>query len=254
MKRALVLLALVAATTACQVDVSVKTTIARDGSGDFSLTFLVDKELIDLARGTGEDVFASLGELSADLKAHGWRVKRSNVGGGLSAAIERHFTSPEDLNAALAALESEPSGPTRGFFHVTVEQSSSFLRNKTSFQGTIDLTTERLLAESDLPESTKNTLRPIVEQAAGEFLKFDVRVTLPGGASSTRGDPAEVRGDTVTWRPSLGSRITLAASSAAFNPVAVGVIGGPIVVLLALAAFRLARRRRPAGPTSEARL
>jgi hypothetical protein len=242
-------LLLVVATAACQVDVAVRATVANDGSGDFSLRFLIDRELVDLARNTGEDPFASLGDLDADLRAQGWRVTRSTPGGGLSVAIDRHFTSPADLNRALAALEREPSGPAQGFFHVTVGRSSSFLRTKTSFTGTIDLSTDKLLSESDLPEATKNTLRPIVEQAAPEFLRFTVRVALPGDASSSSGVPKQVRGGTVTWTPSLGKRVTLTASSSASNPVGYAVIGGPIVLLMAFAARRFARRRaaRPAA-------
>ncbi|MFY9588392.1 MAG: hypothetical protein WAT66_13145 [Actinomycetota bacterium] len=242
-------LVLAVATTACQVDVAVRATIARDGSGDFSLRFDVDKELIDLAGRTGQNPFATLGELDADLRAKGWRVTRSTPGGGLSVAIDRHFTSPKDLNGALAALESQPSGPAQGFFHVTVGRSSSFFRTKTSFQGTIDLATDRLLSESDLPEATKNTLRPIVEEAAGEFLTFTVRVALPGKASSSSGVPKRVSGGTVTWTPSLGKRVTLTASSSAYNPVGYAVIGAPLVLLLALTVRRFVRRRttRPAA-------
>ena len=247
-RAAAVALALVATMAACQVDVAVKATIARDGSGDFSLAFTIDKELVDLARNTGEDPFASLGDVSEELRQDGWRVTRSNPGGGLAVAIDRHFTSPDDLNAALATLEADTSGPARGFFHVTVKRSSGFLRTKTSFEGTIDLSTDRLLSESELPEATKNTLRPIVEQAAGEFLKFNVLVTLPGDASSTTGTPKEVRGGTVTWSPTLGKTVTLAASSSAYNPAAFGVIGGPVVILLALAARRIARRRARTTP------
>ena len=248
--RAAAALLLAAATTACQVDVAVRATIARDGSGDFSLSFLVDKELIDLAGNTGQDPFATLGALDADLRAKGWRVTRSNPGGGLSVSIDRHFTSPADLNAALAALEEDPSSPAQGFFHVTVARSSGFFRTKTAFAGTIDLATDRLLAESGLPEATKNTLRPIVEQAAGEFLKFTVRVALPGDASSTSGAPDEVRGGTVTWTPSLGKRVTLTASSSDYNPARFVVIGAPVVLMLAFAALVFARRRGRRAPTT----
>ena len=241
---ALIALVLVVATTACQVDVTVRTTIGRDGSGDFSLSFNVDKELVDLARNTGEDPFASLGDLSADLRAKGWRVTRTTPGGGLSVAIERRFTSPEDLNAALAALEREPSGPARGFFHVTVSRSEGFFRAETSFDGTIDLSTDRLLSESDLPEATKNTLRPIVEQAAGEFLTFMVRVELPGKASGTSGDPKEVRGGTVTWTPSLGKRVTLTASSSAYRSIGIVILGAAVLFLFALVVLLLRARRR----------
>jgi hypothetical protein len=182
---AIVAALLVATTAACQMDVTVDATVARDGSGTFSLRFAADKELVDLARNTGQDPFTPLADLSADLRRQGWQVTRSDTAGGLSIGIERRFSSPADLNRALAALEAEQAGPTRGFFHVTLARSSGFLRSKTSFEGTIDLSTDRLLSESDLPEGTKNTLRPLVEQAAGEFLRFRVRVALPGEVSSS---------------------------------------------------------------------
>ncbi|MCI0636230.1 MAG: hypothetical protein L0206_20300, partial [Actinobacteria bacterium] len=108
----------------------------------------------------------------------------------------------------------------------------------------IDLSTDSLLSESDLPEETKNTLRPLVEQAAGEFLLFTVRVALPGDVSSTTGDPDQIRGGTVTWTPALGKRATLTASSAAFNRNTIATLGVPVVVVIAILILLLRRRRR----------
>lgn len=237
---------LVAATAACQMDVTVDTRIARDGSGTFSLQFAADKELVDLARNAGQDPFTPLADLSADLRRQGWNVTRSDTGGGLSVGIERRFSSPADLNRALAALEAQQAGPAPGFFHVTLGRSSGFLRSRTSFEGTIDLSTDSLLSESDLPEETKTTLRPLVEQAAGEFFRFTVRVALPGDVSSSSGDPESIRGGTVTWTPALGKQVTLTASSSAYNRNALAVIVAPVVVLIVILILLLRRRRASA--------
>ena len=246
-RAAIVAVLLVATTAACQMDVTLDTTIARDGSGTFALRFEADKELVDLARNTGQDPFTPLGELSEDLQRRGWRVTRSTPRGGLSVGIERRFSSPGDLNRALAALEAEVperGGPARGFFHVEVGRSSGFLRSRTSFEGSMDLSTDSLLGESDLTEEAKNTLRPIVEQAAGEFFRFTVRVALPGDISSATGDPDRTRGGTVTWSPELGKKVTITASSSAYSMSGFLAIGVPVVLVIAIVVVLLLRRRR----------
>ena len=45
---------LVVSTSACQLSIKISTTVDRSGGGRFALQFFVDKELMDLARGSGQ--------------------------------------------------------------------------------------------------------------------------------------------------------------------------------------------------------
>lgn len=240
--------ALVAANAACQIDVNLTTKVTRSGNGDFRLQFVVDRELVDLARNAGEDPFAALGEIPAELTDAGWKVTRSNEGGGLVVNVERPFTDTDDLNDALEALDEAQAaqeGPTAQFFRMRITRSSGFLRTRTDVRGSIDLTSSGLLGSADLPAETAQQLATLIEQAAGQFFKFLLRVELPGSVSNTTGEPERVEGGVAEWSPRLGRTLEFSASSSAYNAVGLAAIGVPALVVLVLVVTMLMRRRRP---------
>lgn len=249
--------ALVLGTAACQINVHLSTSVERDGSGLFSLRFVIDKELVDLARNSGEDPFEALNTFPEELTKTGWRFTRSTEGGGLAISVERPFRDPDDLNRALQQLErvaADQQGPMARFFRFRVTRSSGFLRTRTAIDGTIDLSSSGLLGEAGLPKESQESLQTLIQQAASEFFTFSLRANLPGGVSSTKGDPGRVDGGSVEWSPRLGRTLSFRAESSAYNPVALGTIGGPVVLLLLLAGFMVVRRgrsRRTTAPASE---
>jgi uncharacterized protein DUF3153 len=244
-----VAVALIVATAACQIDVNLTTKVSRDGSGDFRLQFVVDKELVDLARNSGEDPFAALGAIPEELTQAGWKINRSTEGGGLVVNVERPFSDTDDLNKALEALDEAQAaqdGPTAQFFRMRITRSSSFLRTRTQIRGSIDLTSSGLLGSADLPAETSQQLASLIEQAAGEFFKFMLRVELPGSVADTSGDPERIDGGVAEWSPRLGRMLQFSASSSAYNTLGLAAIGIPVLLLIALVIGLVIRRRRPA--------
>lgn len=241
--------ALVAATAACQMNVTLRTTVARDGSGSFSLRFVADKELVDLARTLPDDPLGALGNIPAELRRKGWTVRRTTPSGGLQITIERRFEDPADLNRALEELaRGGGQGPNANFYTLKIDRSSSFLRTRTTFSGTIDLSLARLLGESSLTPDNRRNLQSQLEQTAGQFFRFTLETTLPGRASSTSGDPEKVDGGRVFWSSTLGRRLNFAATTSAYSPTALSIIGAAVVLIVSLLAVSIVRRRRRVTP------
>jgi hypothetical protein len=249
--RGLALVVLAVATAACQITIDLSTRVERDGSGLLAVRFLVDRELVELARSAGEDPVSALGELPEDLTRAGWRIRRSTPGGGLEVVVERPFRDPEDLNRALEALEraaAAQQGPTARFFRLRVRRSSTFLRTTTEVSGSVDLTTGGLLGAAEIPPDAARQLQTIIEQTAGEFFRFTVRVALPGAVTATEGDPDGVRGGTAVWSPELGRTLAFRASASAWNPTGLVAVGVPSLALLAIASLWAVRRRGRGRP------
>jgi len=242
---------LVVVTTACQFTITSTVRVNRDGSGRFSLRFVVDKELSDLARNSGQDTFSSLCDIRQELSRKGWTVNRSTEGGGLDVAVERPFTGPGDLQTAiddLARCLSVGTGPNNAFFRLSLERSSDFLKTGTTLQGSINLTSTVLLAQTNISDDTKRQLQTFIAQTGNQFFKFTLTAELAGRVSSTEGEPSEVKGGTVTWSPQLGKTLTVRASASAYNPAALGLIGVPLVLLVGFAIWWIIRRRGAAVP------
>ncbi|MGH2783792.1 MAG: LppM family (lipo)protein [Actinomycetota bacterium] len=236
--------ALVLTCAACEINVELVTKVNDDGSGRFSLRFVIDKELVDLARNAGEDPFTALA-CPAELETQGWECGRSTEGGGLTISLERAFGSHDEFNRAMADLEriaAEQEGPTAQFFTLRIERGSGFLKTRSAVEGSVDLTATGVLGNAS--EESRAALETIITQAAGEFFRFGLQVELPGSVSSTLGDPEDIDGGTVLWRPRLGRKLTFRAESSAYNVGSLAVIGGPSLALLLLLAWTLVRRRR----------
>jgi len=243
-----IVVALVLTGAACEINVELVTTVEDDGSGRFSLRFVIDKELVDLARNSGEDPFTALA-CPEELTKTGWRCGRSTEGGGLTISLDRAFRSPDEFNSAMAELEriaAEQDGPTAQFFKLRIERESGFLKSRTAVTGSVDLTATGVLGNAS-PES-RDTLETIITQAAGEFFTFELMTDLPGSVSSTLGDPETIDDGKVVWRPRLGRTLSFRAESSAYNVGSLAVIGGPSLVLLVLLAWTLIRRRRRPSP------
>lgn len=248
--RACVLAAvLVVATSACRLDVTVATTIEKNGSGRFALRFDVDRELAALARSAGRDTLESLCTVANELGRTGWTVNRSTAGGRLVLQLDRRFSGPDDLARALDDLGrclSTTSGSTGRFFSLTTERSSSFLKAATSVEGKVDLSPAGLLAQSGLSADDRRRLQAFFGSGGSEFFGFLVSATLPGRVSSSAGDPRDVQGRTVTWKPRLGTVMTFRAASSAYKPAGAAAVGVPALLVVAIVVAAVVRRKRRA--------
>jgi len=239
------------ACAACEINIELVTKVDRDGSGRFSLRFVIDKELVDLARNAGEDPFTALA-CPAELATVGWTCGRSSEGGGLTISLERSFESPEEFNGAMAELEriaAEQEGPTAQFFTLKIARESGFLKTRSVLEGSVDLTSTGVLGNA--PEESRAALEAIITQAAGEFFKFRLLAELPGEVSTTSGEPDQIDGGTVTWTPQLGKSLAFRAESTAYNTASLWIVGAPVVALLLLLGWTLFRRSRRPGPPGE---
>jgi hypothetical protein len=240
---------LVVATAACRLDITATTSVGADGSGHFSLGFVVDKELADLARNAGQDTLSTLCDVASDLSARGWDVNRSTAGGGLRLELGRDFSGPEDLERALGELArclSLKGGSGGRFFDLKVKRSSSLLRTTTAVEGSVDLTAAGLLSSSGFDASTRKQLQGFIEQTGNQFFQFSLGAKLPGGVSGTEGDPTSVDGGEVTWRPQLGRKLTFRASSSSYSPASFGILGGGLAGIAVIVAVAVVRRRAAA--------
>lgn len=247
--RAVVLgIVLVLACAACEINADLLVRVGSDGSGTFSLRFLIDKELADLVRASGEDPFAAL-ECPAELEDLGWRCDRTNEGGGVAISLARSFKDPDEFNSSMDRLKqvaAEQGAAATQFFSLHIEQKSGIIRSTTSVIGDIDLTSTGAL--ENIPAEARQQLQTIIEQAAGEFFTFRLEVALPGKVSATKGFPESVDGGTAVWTPRLGKSLSFGVESRAYKSGRIGLIATPVMLLVVAGVGALIHRRRKRPP------
>jgi hypothetical protein len=130
MRRALLLLLVVLAASACQVDAKVLVQLDDDGTGAVTVTVTLDPEAAARIPDLAEQLQV------ADLEATGWTVEGPVTveGGGVEVQATKPFSTPEEG----ARILEEVGGASGLFADVTLEQSSSFARTTAAFSGTAD--------------------------------------------------------------------------------------------------------------------
>ncbi|CAN5164198.1 hypothetical protein BH24ACT1_BH24ACT1_10400 [soil metagenome] len=227
----------------CEMKVDVGIDVGRDGSGEVAVAVDLDEEaanrLPDLAAQLRLD----------DLAAAGWDVEgpTATTGGSTLIVATKTFATPEDATQVLRDV-SGPSGPLRGF---EVVRRSSFLSTDYTFTGVVDLSAgvEGFVDEElrrSLEGSDLSLARADLEELTGapleETFRFQVRATLPG--SLTVAGTGTEEGDTALWRPVVGERLTLAATSEAFHRQRLAWLGVSSAAMLALIVVLVGSRRR----------
>jgi len=109
MRRALSLLVVALALTACKVDTTVTVEVAADGSGVITLTALADAEVVEQASGLADDLRFD------DAVAAGWVVDgpAPTDEGGLSVVLTHEFATVEQATALLQSVNGA-DGPLHG--------------------------------------------------------------------------------------------------------------------------------------------
>lgn len=176
-----------------------------------------------------------------DLTAAGWSVSAPDEtdDGGVEVTATHEFGSPQEAAVVVAQL-AEGGGPLRD---LSLSQDRSFLRTRTRFATTVDLS-GGLEAFSDA-ELEKRLGAPLglsrgeLERLAGapltEAFTFSVTADLPG--------------ERRTWPVVLGERSSVSTSAEAFNTTRLASAGVAMVAgsasLILLFARRLRRTRYP---------
>lgn len=247
------LLALVVFTTACQMNVDVTTTLNAGGDGRFSIVFSFDKKFIEVVSSTaeGRESLAQIRELGSAFEGSGWAVKTTKPDGGLRIAVDRTFTSPQDLQRALKGVE-ERSKQSLSFLNVfrdfTLDYAGGTLRTGGSVGGSVDLTTKRLAPTAE----TNPELEKVLKQAAGEVFRFTIKVNMPGRVGTYEGNPTRVEGGSVQWRAPFGEVSQFGAKASGFTPLGLGAIVLPIAAVMVIAGALMVRSlRRRKAPVPE---
>lgn len=196
----------------CKTQVEVGLDVERDGSGRVAVAVELDAEAAD-----------RLPDLSSqlrldDLETAGWTIEGPSVveGGSTVVSATRAFATPEEATQVLGDV-SGAGGPFQG---LQVARRSSFLRTGYTFTGAVDLGAGvEAFADDELRRRFEGSgfslgtadLERALDAPVADTFSFEVRATLPGSVT-VEGAGAE-DGEGVVWRPVVGERLTLAASS-----------------------------------------
>lgn len=218
--------------TACRVETTLGIEVGAGGTGRVRVTVVLDRDAADRAPDLGEQLRVD------DLRAAGWQVdapEKTDRGGRRLEAVKR-FRTPAEAEGIVEELTG-PDGPLR---HFQLQRDRSFLRTRTAFSGTVDLSRG---VESFSDEELRRRLGgsalgfdpPDLERRLGtplaEVFVFEVVARLPGE-------------DPVVWRPRLGERIELAANAEQWNVRTVGSSAVALGAAAALVAVLLRRHSR----------
>ncbi len=232
----------VLAAGACQVRVTGGIDVDPGGGGTVRAGLGLDAEALR----TVGDVTAAL--RVDDLRQAGWRIDgpRRESDGFTWVRASRPVSNTTEAATALAQL----SGKDGPFRDLTVASTHSLLHNRTTLSGSVDLSGGLTgLGDPDLLSKVGGGLPLDLDGLRAEFgadldkvvqVSFEAR--LPGSVdANTKGQA----GGRVVWRPALGQRLPVQATSNGLNVLPLAGIA--IVLVLAVGgggAWLLLRRRR----------
>jgi hypothetical protein len=251
-RRALLGLVLILATSACEVRTDVAVEVHDDGSGFVTVSGGLDADALRRVPGIAEELRLD------DLAATGWEVQPPTLeDDGLTwIRVRKPFGTPEEAEQVLAEIAGE-RGPLRDF---VITRERSFARTEYGFGATVDF---RGGIESFADEALTTALdgEPLGEDVAAieerigaaidEVFTFRVAVRLPGDVESNAPTQAD---NGAVWRPTLAEPgpINLVASSEVvrwrtYASVAVAVAAAIAAVVVALLGQRSRTGRQRGG-------
>lgn len=237
MRRLAALFVIVIATSACQVEITLGTEVAANGSGVFQLAIQADREVVTTraAEGGLEPITA----LFEGLAAKGWSIVRTEPDGGVRISGKQTYTDPEDLGRVLDELRSARTSPDAGAIgsvdlSLSVERDEGLLSTRTSVLGAIDT-------------SALDALGPELVAELRRLVTFRIIASLPDSPLVESGE-AEIEDNYVVWRPQLGEAFELRASSVrrstgVFLGLLFGLISLVLLSVVAIGRFRRGRRQ-----------
>ena len=239
----IVAVAVVLAGGACQVRVTGGVDMKPDGNGTVRAGVGLDAEA---ARMVGD----LAGVLRVDdLRQAGWTVEGpEEEDDGLTwVRVSKEVDDIEEANRTLAEL----TGPEGPFRDLSVSRSQTLVHNRTNLRGSIDLSGGLTgLGDADFLARVGDGLPLDVEALRQEFgadldqtLQVQFEARLPGSPEANTTEREEGR---LVWRPLLGERMTIQASSQDLNLIPLAVVAVILVAVVGLGTgwFLLRRRRR----------
>jgi hypothetical protein len=242
--RALTVAALILLTAGCNMTVRLKTEVDPKGNGTFGIGMALDNELRG-ALESRQGGLSSIDDLFTRLQNVGWKVTKTEPGGGLDYEASRAFKGQKGFESALTELGTAQAGASPlGGLSTSLTQKDSFLKAHTNFSGSIDTSSLVPILKAALGLKTDAEARTFVDSLANSF-QFEIQAKLPGSVAISKGDGTVTDG-TAIWSPQLGAKTEFAATSSAVKTGSLLLIGIPALLVLAgLGWFLLGRRQRP---------
>lgn len=245
MRRSAALAALAVPLCACQATVRVAVAPKANGSGDLTVSAVLDK-----------DAAAMVGDLGTGIKTDdliraGWTVDKPVVAsdGGASVSAHHRFRTVSEADALLSGLAG---GGGNVPFRLTLTHASGTLASRVRLAGDVDLTggvdrfaDDKLRQALGAPTLAAALDRAKASGAAVPALTAEVDAVLPGRPAQV--DGGAVSGDTVRWEVPLGARRAIGASASVADPLALAWLlgaAGFLVALLLVIVVRFRRRRQ----------
>lgn len=247
-RRSLPLLLLSVLLVGCQLRLGADVTIAADGSGRFELLVALDPELSEFLADAGVDPAEGIEELRASAPA--WEITHEEADGGQELRFGADFEDPQELSRLVddlhAALDPEDG---RILDRVVVHRTSDGAVTFEAMAGLVPPTT--VGASGSGVEVDGDDLRAFLDERGDEFVRYDLRVTLP--AEPVASDADEVDGRTLVWHLPVGEQRLVTARSAVPRDntwlLVAGVgIAALVVTWLVVAGVRRRRARRRVTP------
>ncbi|MDO8362133.1 MAG: hypothetical protein Q7V88_04490 [Actinomycetota bacterium] len=236
MRRALSLLLVALALTACKVDTTVDVIVQPDGSGTITVTAVADAELVAQAPGLAEDLRFD------DAVAAGWVLTppAATDAGGLQVVLAHQFATVEEATALLASLNG-PDGPLHDVVLsrvVTDDAVTTSLSGSVRVANGVDAFAdpEVLAAIGGSPyadDIAATGLRP------ADIVTFTLTAALPGDATTSASGTAPIT-QPLSWSVPLdGTTADLATTAVLAQSKEAGGMWGTVstVALIALVAW-----------------
>ena len=239
MRRALSLLVVALALTACKVDTTVTVEVAADGSGVITVVAVADAEVVAQAPGLAEDLRFD------DAVAAGWELDGPTATdeGGLSVTLTHTFATVEDATALLQSINGV-DGPLHG---VALTRTVADGQVTTALVGSLRVDGGlNAFADPDLLAAIGGS--PYADDIAATGLRptdvvtFTFTANLPGTVASTGTGTVESSEPVLTWSVPLDGTPADLATTSVISESAVGGSSGiwgtvATVALVALIAW-----------------
>lgn len=204
------LLALAAASlllAACQLRLAADVAVEQDGSGTLTIQVALDDELAGLLEESGSDPLDGLQEASQ--LADGWSVDVQEQD-GVAVTLTAPFDDPagfERLTGELHAALDPADGALFRDLRLRVDDDGA-----ARFSGRIGL----LLPSTPGAEGAEvrfdaGDLERLLEERGDDFVRYELRLTLPAAPSQHDADRAS--GRTLVWRAPVSSLRAVSAES-----------------------------------------
>ncbi len=247
MPRLLPLLAAVALLAGCELSIAVDLDLERGGAGEAAVLVSLDEELERILDDAGVDVLAGLAEIAEREPEWDATVDRPDAG-GLAVRFDAAFEDPQELADLLDGIHRglDPEHDPRIFEGLRVEARPGGAVAVAGRVGLLAPSTPGARGEG--VGFDEEALERLIGERGDEFVRYDLRVTLPTAPEDHDAD--EVEGASLVWHAPVGELREIAAVSERPLPptwVVAGLVALIAAVVAGIGAVVWRRLRTPAG-------